>query len=128
MFGGREVARFETRRTGAKLDEWIEDGLSPLGDVEVRGNGNVRIRPTSGLRNSWCEVRIDGRVRERRDGEVEVEVTYDLIVGAGTWVIGVMIILLGVIILVSLNQTQTQIARRIRDVLADMEDDADAGR
>lgn len=128
MFGGREVARFDTRRTGAKLDAWIEEGLSPLGDVEVRENGNVRVGPHSGLRDSWAEVTIDGRVRERRDGEIEVELYYNVNPNAGSWVIGILFIVIGIVILISVTQTQSRIGSRLREVLADMEDDADDGR
>lgn len=125
MFSGRESARFSTKLTGSELDEWVEESLSSLGDVEVKDNGRIRVRPKRGTGDSWTEVSIAGRLRERKNGDWEVELDYNLTVQPMGWVLGILFIPLGVFIFITVQQTQTKLANRIRDVLADLEDEAE---
>jgi len=125
MFSGHESARFTTERTGTELDEWVEEGLSALGDAEVRDNGRIRIRPKRGLGDSWSEVTITGRLRERKGGEWEVELDYSLTVQPMGWVLGILFIPLGIFIFLSVQQTQTKLGQRLHRVLADLEDEAE---
>jgi hypothetical protein len=125
MFSGRESARFATERAGSELDEWVEETLSPLGDAEVRENGRIRIRPKRGTGDGWTEVNISGRLRERKNGDWEVELDYNLTVQPMGWVLGLLFIPLGIFIFITIQQTQTKLANRVRDVLADLEDEAE---
>lgn len=131
MFSGRETARLDTDRTGTDLDEWVEEGLASLGDVRVKSGGRIDIRPDrvsgDGLGSGFTEVSMGGRVRERKNGQVEVEVNFTVNIAAMGWVLGFLFIPLGIFILVSASQMQTTLSRRVRDALADMEDEGDEG-
>ena len=125
MFSGRETARIETERTGSQLEEWLEEGLSALGDVRVNDRGRIDIRPNSRLRDSWSQTSIGGRVRERRTGEVEVELTYTIDVSPMSWVVGILFIPIGIFIFFSVSQRQTRLNQELRDILADLEEEAE---
>ena len=125
MFSGRESARFDTKRSGQELDEWVEETLSSLGDVEVKESGRISIRPHAGLGDSWTQCNISGRLRERRNGEWEAELSYDLIVPSQWWVLGILFIPMGIFIFISINQTQSKLVRRLQDALRDLEDEAE---
>jgi hypothetical protein len=129
MFNGQEQVKIRTDLPYAKVLDKVEEYLSELGEVYVDEEGDFTI---DGQRfNTFgVEVKFDGWVEERKKGrEYTIGVKYNMNPTTGGIILAVvlaMVFLPLVLIFVFLGMNaQSDIKRRLRDALNDLEDDLD---
>src|SRR5262245_33111353 len=89
MFGGSEQVRVEARLSWDDLLTTVEGELRQLRRAEVRASGRFVIE--EGRDQSFLtQVRVEGEVRERRDGRYEVRLDYQVAPSVACWVLGIL--------------------------------------
>lgn len=128
MFSGETAAELTTRLPVGELYTKVEEALAGLGRARVDRHGGLTVGPNPSLGSFLTEVHLDGSVRPLGDGGYDVAVRYTCKPTAACWVIAAVLLVTTVggagIVLVPLFEKK-QVAKRVKDALARLEDVAD---
>jgi hypothetical protein len=121
MFQGEDSMRIRTFASFETLCDQVADALDRLGDVSVNDAGKISVRRPR-ITAALSDVKIRGWLDEgKREGEYELTVRYDIVPSVGAWIIGVLLLPIGLIFPVLLpmlakNQLDTAIRKAFDEI------------